>query len=132
MHESLFTPPQMAKDENGGEEALATLLKAMENDHCKYPDSYVEFKTPNGMLAVAATEWEFIVNPRVAEFNMGARVYPERDGLRESIPETLSLISRIPRALSLISRIPEAGVRVLAWACTCLHVTRCESIGLQV
>ena len=110
----------MAKDENGGEEALATLLKAMENDHCKYPDSYVEFKTPNGMLAVAATEWEFIVNPRVAEFNMGARVYPERDGLRESIPETLSLISRIPE------------VRLLAWACTCLHVTRCESIGLQV
>jgi hypothetical protein len=104
MHESLFTPPQMAKDENGGDEALATLLKAMENDHCKYPDSYVEFKTPNGMLAVAATEWEFIVNPRVAEFNMGARVYPERDGLREPIPEALSLMSQ--------SLKPE---------CVCLH-----------
>jgi hypothetical protein len=64
----------------------------------------VEFKTPNGMLAVAATEWEFIVNPRVAEFNMGARVYPERDGLREPIPEALSLMSQ--------SLKPE---------CVCLH-----------
>ena len=48
---------------DSSEDAVATLLKAMENDHCAMPDSDILFQTPNGATAKSNLEWEFVVNP---------------------------------------------------------------------
>ena len=85
--EQLLGPPQMAK-EGPGEDALASIIKAMENEHCVQADSDIEFRTPNGMSAIASREWEFVTSPHLDDNpeEFGRERYAERDGLRETNP----------------------------------------------
>jgi hypothetical protein len=73
--ESLLGPPQMHKDPDL-EDSPATLLKAMENEHCKGDDALVPFGTSNGMRTHSALEWEAVTAPRKGA--KGGFEYPER------------------------------------------------------
>ena len=54
--ESLIGPPQMVKDpERGG---LATLFKAMENEHTQQSDARELFTSSNGITTTSSDEWE--------------------------------------------------------------------------
>jgi hypothetical protein len=77
--ESLLGPPQMHK-EGPEETSLATLIKAMENDHCSMVDSKDEFTTPNLIISTSVTEWEFVAKPKVPKAGENM-VYPERDNM---------------------------------------------------
>jgi hypothetical protein len=82
--ESLLGPPQMHKDPDL-EDSPATLLKAMENEHCKGDDALVPFDTSNGMRTHSALEWEAVTAPRKGA--KGGFEYPERASLRDSRPD---------------------------------------------
>ena len=85
--ESLLGPPQMTK-EHQGEEAIASLFKSMENDHCAMADSNELFDTPNGMTSKSCIEWEVVVDPKPQPAGLSeTELYPERSGWRQSNPE---------------------------------------------
>ena len=85
--ESLLGPPQMSK-EHQGEDAVASLFKSMDNDHCAMADSKELFETPNGMTSKSCIEWEIVVDPKPQPAGLSeVELYPERSGLRESNPE---------------------------------------------
>ena len=82
--ESLLGPPQMHKDPEV-EDSPATLLKAMENEHCAGADANVDFVTTNGTTTASALEWEIVTAPKKEKVKEGS--YPERVGMRETQPE---------------------------------------------
>ena len=95
--EALLGPPQMAKDPETGE---ATILRAMEVEHCEEGDSHKEFTSSNGVTTTSAIEWEFVVRPDMAREQREALdengeptgetlgPYPERGGgFAEKHPE---------------------------------------------
>jgi len=77
--------------ESNAEDSLATLMKAMENDHCAMVDSKIEFETTNGTKSRANVEWEFVVCPKKTAWREDSdepqTYYPERSGMREVHPE---------------------------------------------
>jgi len=93
--ESLLGPPQMHKD-NKDPEGAATLLKAMENEHCNSVDSLDAFDTSNGVTTHSKIEWEIVVNPDKEKIK--SLSYPERVGLRDSHPQEC----RQPRSLEVM------------------------------
>ena len=104
--ESLLGPPQMHKDPER-EGAPATLLKAMENEHCAGPDALDEFTSTNGVTTHSWLEWEIVVCPKKKP-ETPEGVYPERKGLREHQPECC----RVPRTLDYICREMESSANV--------------------
>ena len=58
--EVLLGPPMMAKDPSTGE---ASILRAMEVEHCEEVDSEKEFTSSNGVTTTSQLEWEFVVSP---------------------------------------------------------------------
>ena len=64
------------------EDSAATLLKAMENEHCAGADALEEFTTSNSMTTHAKVEWEIVTAPQADKVR--AHAYPERDGLRDT------------------------------------------------
>lgn len=80
--ENLIGPPQMIRDpeSEGGE--TPTIRMAMCNEHTAFPDSYVEFTSPNGTTSCSATEWEFAYDGK-----KDPRSYPERKDFREKHQE---------------------------------------------
>ncbi|KOO20837.1 achain structural determinant protein [Chrysochromulina tobinii] len=104
--ESLIGPPQMHKDPER-EGAPATLLKAMENEHCAGPDAIDEFTSTNGVTTQSWLEWEIVVCPKKKP-ETPEGVYPERKGLREHQPECC----RVPRTLDYMCREMESNANV--------------------
>ena len=96
--EVLLGPPQMAKDPATGE---ASIMRAMEVEHCEECDSEKEFTSSNGVTTTSITEWEFVVKPDMSRAERdvidvetgeptGAKLgaYPERGwGFAEAHPE---------------------------------------------
>ena len=107
--ESLLGPPQMAKDPES-KDGMATLLKAMENEHCTGPDAADDFATSNGVTTTSPLEWEIVIAPKRRPDTPDG-MYPERQGMRSSNPEMCRVPTPLPEMVEVMEDYANAPLR---------------------
>lgn len=84
------------------EDCAATLLKAMENEHCAGADARDEFTSTNGITTYSKLEWEIVASPKKRPETPDG-TYPERADLRLHQPQHC----RVPRSIEYMKAAME-------------------------